>query len=111
MEEVYDKMDELSIKLKENGYSPDVSRVLYDVDDEQKEKILLGHSEKLALAFGLISSPEGKPIRIMKNLRVCVDCHSFAKVVSRVYEREVFMRDKNRFHHIVGGVCSCGDYW
>ncbi|XP_024968190.1 putative pentatricopeptide repeat-containing protein At3g13770, mitochondrial [Cynara cardunculus var. scolymus] len=111
MEEVHDKMNELSIKVKENGYSPDLSRVLYDVDDEQKEKILLGHSEKLALAFGLISSPEGKPIRIMKNLRVCVDCHSFAKVVSQICQREVFMRDKNRFHHIVGGVCSCGDYW
>nr|XP_043620169.1 putative pentatricopeptide repeat-containing protein At3g13770, mitochondrial [Erigeron canadensis] len=109
--EVYDKMKELLVKLKEYGYSPDLSRVLYDVDDEQKEKILLGHSEKLALAFGLISSPQGKPIRIIKNLRVCVDCHSFAKVVSQVCEREVFMRDKNRFHHIINGVCSCGDYW
>ncbi|GJY58696.1 putative pentatricopeptide repeat-containing protein [Tanacetum coccineum] len=109
--EVYDKMKELLVKLKEYGYSPDLSRVLYDVDDEQKEKILLGHSEKLALAFGLISSPQGKAIRIMKNLRVCVDCHSFAKVVSQVCEREVFMRDKNRFHHIINGVCSCGDYW
>ncbi|XP_071720240.1 putative pentatricopeptide repeat-containing protein At3g13770, mitochondrial [Rutidosis leptorrhynchoides] len=108
---VYDKMNELLVKLKEYGYSPDVSRVLYDVDDEQKEKILLGHSEKLALAYGLICSPEGKTIRIMKNLRVCVDCHSFAKVVSQVCGREVFMRDKNRFHHIVDGICSCGDYW
>ncbi|KAM0005184.1 putative tetratricopeptide-like helical domain superfamily, DYW domain-containing protein [Helianthus debilis subsp. tardiflorus] len=110
-DEVYDKMKELLVKLKEYGYSPNLSGVLYDVDDEQKEKILLGHSEKLALAFGLIYSPVGKPIRIMKNLRVCVDCHSFAKVVSQVCEREVFMRDKNRFHHIVNGVCSCGDYW
>ncbi|XP_023736129.1 putative pentatricopeptide repeat-containing protein At3g13770, mitochondrial [Lactuca sativa] len=111
MEVVYGKMKELLVKLKENGYFPDLSRVLYDVDDEQKEKIVLGHSEKLALAFGLIFSPKGKAIRIMKNLRVCVDCHNFAKVVSRVCEREVFMRDKNRFHHIVNGVCSCGDYW
>ncbi|KAJ0836440.1 putative tetratricopeptide-like helical domain superfamily, DYW domain-containing protein [Helianthus annuus] len=87
--EVYDKMKELLVKLKEHGYSRNLSGVLYDVDDEQKEKILLGHSEKLALAFGLIYSP----------------------VVSQVCEREVFMRDKNRFHHIVNGVCSCGDYW
>ncbi|XP_076925339.1 putative pentatricopeptide repeat-containing protein At3g13770, mitochondrial [Bidens hawaiensis] len=111
IDEVYDKMKELLVKVKEYGYCPNLSGVLYDVDDEQKEKIVLGHSEKLALCFGLIYSREGKAIRIMKNLRVCVDCHSFAKVVSQVCEREVFMRDKNRFHHIVNGVCSCGDYW
>ncbi|KAI3742313.1 hypothetical protein L1987_59993 [Smallanthus sonchifolius] len=84
MSEVYNKMKELLVKLKEYGYSPNLSGVLYDVDDEQKEKILLGHSEKLALAFGLIYSPDRKPIRIIKNLRVCVDCHSFAKVVSQI---------------------------
>ncbi|XP_057982452.1 putative pentatricopeptide repeat-containing protein At3g13770, mitochondrial [Malania oleifera] len=110
-QEVFSKVKELSIKIKEAGYIPDLSCVLYDVDDEQKEKILLGHSEKLALAFGLIGSPDGVPVRVMKNLRICVDCHNFAKFVSKVYGREVSLRDKNRFHHITGGICSCGDYW
>ncbi|XP_028078027.1 putative pentatricopeptide repeat-containing protein At3g13770, mitochondrial [Camellia sinensis] len=110
-EEVFEKVRELLVKIKEAGYVPDLSCVLHDVDEEQKEKILLVHSEKLALAFGLIDTAEGKPVQVMKNLRICVDCHNFAKFVSKVYRREVFLRDKNRFHHIVGGICSCGDYW
>ncbi|KAJ6304115.1 hypothetical protein OIU77_017902 [Salix suchowensis] len=110
-EEVFLKARELLVKFKESGYVPDQSCVLYDVDEEQKEKILLGHSEKLALAFGLISTSEGVPLRVIKNLRICVDCHNFAKFVSKVYGRRVSIRDKNRFHHIAGGICSCGDYW
>ncbi|XP_028783775.1 putative pentatricopeptide repeat-containing protein At3g13770, mitochondrial isoform X2 [Neltuma alba] len=110
-EEIFAKVKELSIKFKEVGYVPDLSCVLYDVDDEQKEKILQGHSEKLALTFGLIATPKGVPIRIIKNLRICVDCHNFAKLISKVYGREVSLRDKNRFHRIIGGRCTCGDYW
>ncbi|KAH7557312.1 hypothetical protein ACOSP7_026959 [Xanthoceras sorbifolium] len=110
-EEVFTKVRELSVKFKEAGYVPELSCVLHDVDEEQKEKILLGHSEKLAMTFGLIATPEGTSIRIMKNLRICIDCHNFAKFVSKVYGRKVSLRDKNRFHHIVGGTCSCGDYW
>jgi hypothetical protein len=104
-------MKEISIKMKQAGYVPDLSCVLYDVDEEQKEKMLLGHSEKLALTFGLIATGEGIPIRVFKNLRICVDCHNFAKIFSKVFEREVSLRDKNRFHQIVDGICSCGDYW
>ncbi|KAH7855333.1 hypothetical protein Vadar_023805 [Vaccinium darrowii] len=110
-EEVFAKVKELLVEIKQAGYIPDLSCVLHDVDEEQKEKILLGHSEKLALAFGLIDTPPGKPVQVMKNLRICVDCHNFAKFVSKVYGREVSLRDKNRFHHIVEGICSCGDYW
>lgn len=103
-------MKELGLKFKEEGYSPDLCCVLHDVDDEQKEKMLLGHSENLALAFGLIYAPQGKPVRIMKNLRICLDCHNFAKFASKVSGRQVFLRDKSRFHHIVNGECSCGDH-
>ncbi|GMY14167.1 putative pentatricopeptide repeat-containing protein At3g13770, mitochondrial isoform X2 [Fagus crenata] len=110
-EEVLAKVRELSVKFKEVGYVPDLSCVLHDVDEEQKEKMLLGHSEKLALAFGLIATPKGVPVRVIKNLRICVDCHNFAKFVSKVNGRVVSLRDKNRFHRIVGGICSCGDYW
>ncbi|KAL0428576.1 UNVERIFIED_CONTAM: putative pentatricopeptide repeat-containing protein, mitochondrial [Sesamum latifolium] len=110
-EEVLCKLRELSDRIKEVGYNPELSCVLYDVDEEQKEKMLLGHSEKLALAFAMMNVSEAKPIRIMKNLRICVDCHKFARFVSQVYVREILIRDKSRFHHIVNGVCSCGDYW
>ncbi|OVA07870.1 Pentatricopeptide repeat [Macleaya cordata] len=110
-DEVVRKVRELSVKIKEAGYVPDLSCVLHDVDDEQKEKILLGHSEKLAIAFGLIGTSQALPIRVMKNLRICIDCHNFAKFVSKVYEIEISLRDSNRFHHIIGGICSCADYW
>lgn len=110
-EEISAKIRELSAKIKEAGYVPDLSCVLHDVDDEQKERILLSHSEKMAMAFGLMSVPPGMPIRVVKNLRICVDCHNFAKFVSMVYEREISLRDSNRFHLLVGGACSCRDYW
>ncbi|CAF2101622.1 putative pentatricopeptide repeat-containing protein At3g13770, mitochondrial [Brassica napus] len=110
-EEVLAKLREILMKMKQAGYVPDHSCVLYDVDEEQKERMLLGHSEKLALTFGLIATGDGISIRVFKNLRICVDCHNFAKIFSKVFERKVSLRDKNRFHQIVGGVCSCGDYW
>jgi hypothetical protein len=73
--------------------------------------MLLGHSEKLTITFGLMNTPPGMAIRIMKNLRICVDCHNFAKFVSKVYGREISLRDKNRFHLLTDGACTCGDYW
>lgn len=110
-EEIFVKIMEVYERIKEAGYVPDLSCVLHDVDDEQKESILLRHSEKLAIAFGLMGTSTHELIRITKNLRICVDCHNFAKFVSKVYGRDLSVRDSNRFHLIVGGMCTCGDYW
>ncbi|XP_057508694.1 pentatricopeptide repeat-containing protein CRR2, chloroplastic-like [Actinidia eriantha] len=101
----------LLMEMKEKGYVPETKLVLYDLDEEEKEKILLGHSEKLAVAFGLINSSKGDTIRITKNLRLCEDCHSVTKFISKFTNREILVRDVNRFHHFKDGVCSCGDYW
>lgn len=101
----------LVAEMKEEGYVPDTRFVLYDLGQEEKERILLGHSEKLALAFGLINSGAGEVIRITKNLRLCEDCHSVTKFVSKFANREILVRDVNRFHHFRDGQCSCGDYW
>ncbi|GFS39207.1 tetratricopeptide repeat (TPR)-like superfamily protein [Actinidia rufa] len=100
----------LLMEMKEKGYVPETKLVLYDLDEE-KEKILLGHSEKLAVAFGLINSSKGDTIRITKNLRLREDCHSVTKFISKFTNREILVRDVNRFHHFKDGVCSCGDYW
>lgn len=105
------KIKEIFVDIKAAGFVPDLSCVLHDVDDEQKERMLLGHSEKLAITFGLMNTPPGLTIWVMKNLRICVDCHNFAKFVSKVYEREISLRDKNRFHLLTHGNCTCGDYW
>ncbi|XAR69772.1 hypothetical protein NMG60_11001490 [Bertholletia excelsa] len=109
--EIYIWLNILSKKLELAGYVPDTNFVLHDVDEELKIDSLYTHSEKLAIAFGLLSTPEGTPIRITKNLRVCGDCHTFTKFVSAITERLIIVRDANRFHHFKEGVCSCGDYW
>ncbi|KAG9455091.1 hypothetical protein H6P81_007995 [Aristolochia fimbriata] len=88
-------LDEISKKLREMGHEPDLTNVLLDVDEVEKEHVLSRHGEKLAMAFGLISTGAGVPIRVIKNLRICSDCHSFAKLVSLVYEREIAIRDNN----------------
>ncbi|XP_050227655.1 pentatricopeptide repeat-containing protein At2g33760-like [Mercurialis annua] len=109
--EIYAMLKTLSQKLKLAGYVPDTNFVLHDVDEEVKVGLLYTHSEKLAIAFALIATPDGTPIRMSKNLRVCGDCHTFSKLVSDITKREIIVRDANRFHHFKEGACSCGDYW
>ncbi|XP_072994800.1 pentatricopeptide repeat-containing protein At4g33990-like [Typha latifolia] len=109
--EIFEMLNVLREKLELAGYVPDTNFVLHDVDDELKAGFLYSHSEKLAIAFGLIATPEKTIIRITKNLRVCGDCHTFTKKVSAVMQREIVVRDANRFHHFKEGSCSCGDYW
>ncbi|PKI38111.1 hypothetical protein CRG98_041476 [Punica granatum] len=108
---IHSKLDELEKKMRLAGYVPDLDCSLHDVGEEQKEQLLLWHSEKLAIAFGLIKLPREVPIRVFKNLRVCKDCHTATKYISAVEGREIIVRDTVRFHHFKDGVCSCGDYW
>ena len=108
---IYDVLNNLSKKLKAEGYIPDTRLVLRNIDEEQKVHALCAHSEKLAIAYGLMHTPRGMPIRVYKNLRVCSDCHTATGFISKVTGREIVTRDANRFHHFKDGVCSCGDYW
>ncbi|XP_076951967.1 pentatricopeptide repeat-containing protein At5g43790 [Bidens hawaiensis] len=110
-QEVYLKIDEMNRKLSEYGHKPRTMEVLFDLEDEDGEDALSYHSERLAIAFALMVSESGSPIRIIKNLRVCVDCHDYTKLVSMIYKREIIVRDRNRFHCFRDGVCSCLDYW
>lgn len=104
-------LEKLGGLLREAGYSPDGSFVFHDVDEEEKVRSLGHHSEKLAVAYGLLKVPAPMPIRVMKNLRVCGDCHSAIKLIAKITGREIILRDANRFHHFKDGVCSCKDYW
>eukprot|EP01018_Ginkgo_biloba_P002567 Gb_33719 [translate_table: standard] len=110
-EDIHAILERLAGQMKEEGYVPNTNFVLRDVDEEHKEDILSHHSEKLAIAFGLIATPPGAVIRVIKNLRVCGDCHTAIKFISKIVEREIVVRDSNRFHHFKKGFCSCGDYW
>ncbi|XP_074272973.1 pentatricopeptide repeat-containing protein At2g15690, mitochondrial-like [Silene latifolia] len=108
---LYKDDEKYKAAMKEQSYVPDTRYVLHDIDQEAKEQALLYHSERLAIAYGLISTPPRTPLRIIKNLRICGDCHNAIKIMSRIVGRELIVRDNKRFHHFKGGKCSCGDYW
>ncbi|XP_072952443.1 pentatricopeptide repeat-containing protein ELI1, chloroplastic [Typha angustifolia] len=110
-EEIYAMLEELNGLLKAHGYVPQTELVLHDLEEAEKERALGVHSEKLAIAFGLISTQPGTTIKIVKNLRVCSDCHQAFKLISKITARKIIVRDRNRFHHFLDGSCSCGDYW
>ncbi|CAN7105949.1 unnamed protein product [Brassica rapa subsp. narinosa] len=108
---IYKMLHQMEWQLKFEGYTPDVTQVLLSVDEEEKRERLKGHSLKVALAFALLYTPPGSIIRIARNLRMCSDCHTYTKKISMIYEREIVVRDRNRFHLFKGGTCSCKDYW
>lgn len=110
--EILSLLRELEGRMKERGHvGVTTGLVFVDVEEEAKEEIVSLHSEKLALAFGLLNTSKGITIRIMKNLRMCMDCHEAFKVISDIVEREFIVRDLNRFHHFKNGSCTCGDFW
>lgn len=110
-DEIEKKLEEMSKRLKMEGYVPDMNEVFLEIDEEEKETSLFRHSEKLAVAFGLLHIAPSIPIRIMKNLRICNDCHRAFKFTSKAYDREIVVRDRHRFHHFKHGTCSCLDFW
>lgn len=111
-EEAYEKLREIMSKLRvEGGYVPEVGSVLHDIEEEEKEDSVSRHSEKLAVAFGMRRLDTGSIIRIVKNLRICRDCHRVMRLISRVYRLEIVVRDRSRFHSFRDGSCSCRNYW
>ncbi|CAL5412550.1 unnamed protein product [Camellia sinensis] len=110
-EDIYAMLGEITKKLKLEGYAPHTANVLADIEEEEKETALSYHSEKIAIAFVLVNTPPKSPIRVVKNLRVCADCHLAIKLISKVFDREIVVRDRSRFHHFKDGSCSCRDYW
>ncbi|ONK64832.1 uncharacterized protein A4U43_C07F30430 [Asparagus officinalis] len=111
-DEIYAKMGEVEDKLASVGYRPDSSQAPMVAGVEGvKSGSLKFHSERIAIAFGLLNAKKGMPIRVLKNLRVCGDCHTMTKLISRAYDVEIVVRDRTRFHHFKDGSCSCMDYW
>ncbi|KAK6912915.1 Pentatricopeptide repeat [Dillenia turbinata] len=102
-EKIYEYLEKLSVKLQEAGYTPNLTSVLYDVDEEEKEMTLKVHSEKLAVAFGIMNTVPGTTIHVIKNLRVCTDCHTAIKLISMIVNRDIVVRDAKRFHHFKDG--------
>lgn len=108
---INEKLLQLLSEMKKLGYCAESDFVYQDVEEEEKEHILLYHSEKLAVVFGLLNLIDNKPILITKNLRVCGDCHAALKYITIITNRDITLRDTVRFHHFHNGTCSCGDFW
>ncbi|PON89416.1 DYW domain containing protein [Trema orientale] len=101
----YERMKAVGFEGAERGPTDEV--------EVSKAEIFCGHSEKLAIAFGLISTAPGMPIWVTKNLYMCQSCHNTVKFITTVVRREISVRDAEEFHHFKDGICSCGDeaYW
>ncbi|KAK7398770.1 hypothetical protein VNO78_09942 [Psophocarpus tetragonolobus] len=108
---INNKLQELLVQIKKLGYQADSGFVLHDVEEEEKEQILLYHSEKIAIAFGILNTSPNNPILVTKNLRICVDCHTAVKFMTLITKRKITVRDASRFHHFEDGVCNCRDFW
>ncbi|XP_020579487.1 pentatricopeptide repeat-containing protein At5g06540-like [Phalaenopsis equestris] len=110
--EIRQKLTEVLREVAEKGgYLTNTEVALFDLSKEDREQAVHLHSEKLAVSFGLMSVAAGCSIRIVKSLRICEDCHSAMKAISFVFEREIVVRDRSRFHTFKEGKCSCYDYW
>ncbi|CAF4321134.1 unnamed protein product, partial [Rotaria sp. Silwood2] len=111
--EIYEELGRLTVRLIERGYKPDESWIARELnDDETTESVLCGHSERLAIIFNLIQRPQPTRIQIVKNLRICGDCHLVTKMIAQIYQCSIIVRDTNRIHHFYpNGKCSCQDHF
>lgn len=109
-DQIYAKLKDISFTVTE-GKSILLNEDDLSVNLSKRKEQLLEHSEKLAIAFGLISTSSSAPLLVFKNIRACRHCHDFGKHASKITGREIVVRDANRFHHFKSGECSCNDYW
>ncbi|CAF1750596.1 hypothetical protein Bca4012_044208 [Brassica carinata] len=110
--QIYHKVDELMKEISEYGYSvAENKNLLSDVDVNEEQGVVRYHSEKLAIAYGLVNTPEWNPLQITQNHRICKECHKVVEFISLITGREIVVRDASRFHHFKEGKCSCGGYW
>ncbi|CAI0548427.1 unnamed protein product [Linum tenue] len=110
-------LDELLDKARSHGY---MTHAAMEVNNEVREIEMehghyssasaANHSERLAVAFGLLNIQTDAPIRVNKNTRMCRDCHSFIKIVSSMSSREIIVKDSWRIHRFANGQCSCGEF-
>jgi len=80
------------------------------VDDQDNPLMIEIHAE-LQRFSGLINTAPSSPLQIRENLRVCEDCQTSTKFISKIVGKGIMVRDANCFHHFENGVCSCMDYW
>ncbi|KAG9454258.1 hypothetical protein H6P81_007162 [Aristolochia fimbriata] len=110
-QDIYGKLNELMKEIQKHGYILETTNSLLPDVVEHEEQTPTYHSERLAIAFGLISTSASTSLQVVQNHRLCDDCHNVVKLIAMVTKREIVVRDASRFHHFKQGNCSCGDYW
>uniref|UniRef100_A0A0D9XKL2 DYW domain-containing protein n=1 Tax=Leersia perrieri TaxID=77586 RepID=A0A0D9XKL2_9ORYZ len=107
-ERILSTWKDLSNRMEQSGYPP---QEIEPYCNAEADPLSCQHTERIALCFGLISVHSHDPIRISKNFRMCLECHSSIKFISRDMNREIFVSDGCTYHHFRNGACSCGDMW
>ncbi|UJR10672.1 hypothetical protein I4U23_014867 [Adineta vaga] len=108
--EIYEQLEVVHEQLNQFGYQPNVS--VLTKEENNIEWSIYGHSERLAIALNLISTSPGTTIQLTKNLRMCIDCHEVTKLIARLTQREIIVRDRLRIHLFTkDGRCSCNDHF
>eukprot|EP01083_Nonionella_stella_P197776 726837_1 len=106
-------LETLVSALKTNyKYQMDCTQITRELEEnESATDRMLRHSEKLALMYGLLTTPQHYLLVINKNLRICRDCHNFIKLTSAMKNRKIIVSDVNRVHVFQDGKCSCNEYY
>uniref|UniRef100_A0A7N0VE51 DYW domain-containing protein n=1 Tax=Kalanchoe fedtschenkoi TaxID=63787 RepID=A0A7N0VE51_KALFE len=110
-QDVSSKLGELREKMSELCYVADKNHMLHNAEEGGHGGSDLQHTEMQALAFGLISSASAVPVRVMKSVRMCGDCHSAFKFMSTFVNRQLVVKDSSTFHNFRDGRCTCRDRW
>ncbi|EPS62684.1 hypothetical protein M569_12105, partial [Genlisea aurea] len=108
---IYDELNETATRIRAAAATGRNSKNLLPDVDEGEASMEARHSEKLAVAFGTISTPGSTPLQLVQSHRMCSDCHDAMKSISSIRRREIVFRDGSRFHRFKDGHCSCKDYW
>ncbi|CAF2125530.1 unnamed protein product [Rotaria magnacalcarata] len=111
--EIYAELDRFAAELIAHGYKFDSSWITRPIREyETIQSVLCGHSEKLAIAYNFIQRPIPSIIQVTKNLRICGDCHAATKLIAKIRQRDIIVRDAHRIHHFhSNGKCSCQDHF
>ncbi|CAF1574329.1 unnamed protein product, partial [Adineta steineri] len=111
--EIYAEADRISCELTEHGHKSDSSWITRPLaETETIQSVLCSHSERLAIAFHFIQGRKPSFIQITENLRVCGDCHQATKLIAKIRQVKIVVRDANCIHHFsTNGTCSRQDHF
>jgi len=109
--EIHRQLGQLESELVQHGYQCDQSWISRPLNHgETNESVLWGHSERIAIAFQLIQEPKPSLIQVVKNLRICGDCHTAIQLIAKIRQCSIIIHDANRIHHFdLTGKCSCNN--